>query len=83
MYYIGLDVHKRIISYCVKDSGGTIHAEDTIPATRFDLDENPAAAECGDGSHRFYEKEKQKGPICVCVFLFLSGSAATHSIHSL
>jgi hypothetical protein len=21
-YYIGLDVHKRKISYCVKDSGG-------------------------------------------------------------
>jgi len=22
MYYIGLDVHKRKISYCVKDGGG-------------------------------------------------------------
>jgi hypothetical protein len=38
MYYIGLDVHKRIISYCVKDGSGTIYAEGTIPATRFDLD---------------------------------------------
>ena len=38
MYYIGLDVHKRSISYCVKDGGGKIHAEGTIPATRFDLD---------------------------------------------
>ena len=38
MYYIGLDVHKRTISYCVKDGGGTIHAEGTIAATRFDLD---------------------------------------------
>jgi len=38
MYYIGLDVHKRTISYCVKDSSGAIHAERTIPATRFDLD---------------------------------------------
>jgi transposase len=38
MYYIGLDVHKRTISYCVKDGNGTIHAEGTIPATRFDLD---------------------------------------------
>ncbi len=26
MYYIGLDVHKRTISYCVKDGSGTIHA---------------------------------------------------------
>jgi transposase len=38
MYYSGLDVHKRSISYCVKDGGGKIHAEGTIPATRFDLD---------------------------------------------
>ncbi len=38
MYYIGLDVHKRTISYCVKDGGGAIYAEGTIPATRFDLD---------------------------------------------
>jgi hypothetical protein len=29
MYYIGLDVHKRTISYCVKDGSGTIHAEGT------------------------------------------------------
>src|SRR6266446_4316167 len=38
MYYIGLDVHKRMISYCVKDGSGAIHAEGAIPATRFDLD---------------------------------------------
>jgi transposase len=38
MYYIGLDVHKKTISYCVKDGSGHIHAEGTIPATRFDLD---------------------------------------------
>jgi transposase len=38
MYYIGLDVHKRKISYCVKDPRGAIHSEGSIPATRFDLD---------------------------------------------
>ena len=38
MYYIGLDVHKQKISYCVKDVGGKIHAEGWMPATRFDLD---------------------------------------------
>jgi transposase len=38
MYYIGLDVHKQKISYCVKDSSGKINAEGWIPATRFDLD---------------------------------------------
>jgi hypothetical protein len=26
-YYIGLDVHKRKISNCVKDSGGKVYAE--------------------------------------------------------
>jgi hypothetical protein len=38
MYYIGLDVHKRKISYCVKDSGGKVYAEGSLPATRTDLD---------------------------------------------
>ena len=39
MYYIGLDVHKRTISYCVKDGSGKVHAEGTIPSKRFDLDQ--------------------------------------------
>ena len=30
MYYIGLDVHKRKISYCVKDGSGRIHGEGSI-----------------------------------------------------
>jgi hypothetical protein len=37
MYYIGLDVHKQTISYCVKDRSGAIHAEGSIPAAHFDL----------------------------------------------
>jgi hypothetical protein len=40
MYYIGLDVHKRKISYCVKDGSGKIHTEGSISATRLDLDPN-------------------------------------------
>ena len=38
MYYIGLDVHKRKISYCVKDSSGKVYAEGSLAATRLDLD---------------------------------------------
>jgi transposase len=38
MYYIGLDVHKKTISYCVKDASGQIHREGTIGATRNELD---------------------------------------------
>jgi hypothetical protein len=37
MYYLGLDVPKRTISYCVKDGSGRIYAEASLPATRFDL----------------------------------------------
>src|SRR5262245_45355958 len=38
MYYIGLDVHKRKISYCVKHVSGKFHAEASVSATRIDLD---------------------------------------------
>src|SRR5262249_6920155 len=38
MYYIGLDVHKKKISYCVKDGSGQVHREGEVPATRLDLD---------------------------------------------
>jgi len=37
MYCIGLDVHSRMISYCVKDGSGQIHSEGKIPATRYEL----------------------------------------------
>ena len=38
MYYIRLDVHKKTISYCVKDVSGHVHREGTVNATRTDLD---------------------------------------------
>src|SRR6266852_4106570 len=38
MYYIGLDVHKKTIDYCVKDGSGRIYAAGSIRATRLDLD---------------------------------------------
>ena len=37
-YDIGLDVHKKTISYCVKDASGRIHQEGKIGATRRELD---------------------------------------------
>src|ERR1700723_323495 len=45
MYYIGLDVHKRTISYCVKDAAGCVHMEGKIGSTRRELD---AALEEGE-----------------------------------
>jgi transposase len=38
MYYIGLDVHKKTISYCVKDAAGCVHRECKLSSTRRDLD---------------------------------------------
>ncbi len=38
MYCIGLDVHKKTISYCVKDASGRVNSEGTVKATRTDLD---------------------------------------------
>ena len=43
MYYIGLDVHKKTISYCVKDAAGCVHQEGRVAATRREL-------ECGSGA---------------------------------
>ena len=38
MYYIGLDVHKKTISYCVKDAAGQVYREGKIESTRKSLD---------------------------------------------
>ena len=37
MYYIGLDVHKKTISYCVKDAAGCVLQEGKIGSTRQEL----------------------------------------------
>jgi transposase len=37
--YIGLDIHKKSISCCVRQADGTIIQENTIAATRHALDE--------------------------------------------
>ena len=39
MYYIGLDLHKKTISYCIKRVGGEVHAEGTIDAQRLALND--------------------------------------------
>ena len=38
MYYIGLDVHKKTISYCVKDVSGRIQQEGMVGSTRRELE---------------------------------------------
>ena len=38
MHYIGLDVHKKTISYCVKDAAGRVHREGKVGSTRRELD---------------------------------------------
>src|SRR5258708_39050923 len=38
MHYIGLDLHKKTISYCVKDVSGEVHQQGKGGATRWELD---------------------------------------------
>ncbi len=38
-YYIGLDVHKKVISYCIKKVGGELVGEGTLKATKRELKE--------------------------------------------
>jgi hypothetical protein len=38
MYYIGLDVHKKTISFCVKDAADCVQQEGKIGSTRRELD---------------------------------------------
>ncbi len=38
MYYIGLDVHKKTISFCVKDTAGRVLQEGRIGSTGQELD---------------------------------------------
>ncbi len=38
MYYIGLDVHKKTINYCVKDASGRVLQEGKVGATHWELD---------------------------------------------
>jgi hypothetical protein len=38
-YFVGLDVHKQVIAYCVKTPGGDIVSEGKIPATRTSLEQ--------------------------------------------
>jgi transposase len=38
MYYIGLDIHKKSISFCIKDANGQIRRQGKVAATRRDLD---------------------------------------------
>lgn len=38
-YFVGLDVHKQVIAYCVKTAGGEIVMEGKIQATRTALDQ--------------------------------------------
>ena len=58
MYYIGLDVHKKTISYCVKDASGQVSSrrQDGSNATGSGrLDEDPSAALDGcDGNNDFH-----------------------------
>jgi hypothetical protein len=65
MYYIGLDVHKRTISYCVKNGSGAIHAEGTVatyrdnpPRTALRISDDPTY--CPDAIARTWPRARTK-----------------------
>ena len=70
MYYIGLDVHKKTISYCVKDVSGGIQQQGTIPATRTNLDEldedSSSALDGGYGSDHLHRMDLRSSAAAGC-----------------
>jgi hypothetical protein len=58
MYYIGLDVHKKTISFCIKDASGQVHREGKIEATRGELNgwmkTLPGTLDGGHGGDHFH-----------------------------
>ena len=38
VYYVGLDFHKKTISYCVKDAAGCMRGEGELGLTRSELE---------------------------------------------
>ena len=46
-YYVGLDIHKKIVSYCTKTADGTIVEQGVVPATRRELGRWVAGLEPG------------------------------------
>jgi hypothetical protein len=61
MHFIGLDIHKKTISYCVKDVSGTVLSEGTLAATRAQLDDwvktLPTPVDRGHGSNHVYRMD--------------------------
>src|SRR5881227_2789942 len=53
MYYIGLDVHKKTISYCVKDAPGRPDRSNTLGTGRLDEDAS-ATLDRSHGSNDFH-----------------------------
>jgi transposase len=37
MHYVGLDIHKKMVAYCVKKQDGQVVREGSVPATRKDF----------------------------------------------
>ncbi len=56
MHFIGLDIHKKTISYCMKDPHGRVLGEGMVAAGSGRLDEIPSSTvDCCDGSDHVHE----------------------------
>lgn len=76
MYYIGLDIPKKSISFCVKDATGQIYQQGKVAVTRRDLrrlDESDSPTlDGGDGSDDLYRLD-------LCLYKVLELIAATRA----
>lgn len=54
MHCIGLDIHKREFSHCVKDGSGNLSAGGRIPATHFELDRQAVRFFTSHNSNRYH-----------------------------
>ena len=69
MYYIGLDIHKKTISYCIKQCGGEVHVAgsgERHPSSAGRVVEDAATAvERRDGSHAVHRLDL-RSPVAAC-----------------
>ncbi len=78
VYFVGLDVHKQVIAFCVKTAEGAIVKEGSIPATRTALSDPEQA-----GHQTFICRRSMACRVVIWARLNSSSGRSSWPIHSL
>ncbi len=79
MYYIGLDVHKKTISFCVKDAAGRVESEGKIGSTRCELSYGSSPRTCSIAGLGSPDQRNR----CVLAFrTWLTRAGRKHTTHT-